>query len=159
MYQNNQDPSLPSGSDILRYIWTCRASAIYDIPINWRYIHKRCPALITQLNATISNCRSGLYTISYRHPCFQWQLPLYCIHQSFPECHPEDGWNTVTYLDNSQSSTATTFTFSQSIGMWQGPTFTKQPYLKWNETILILHPGLFYFLLFTVFSNASKFQE
>ena len=47
MYQNNQDPSLLSGSDILRYIWTCRASAIYDIPINWRYIHKRCPALVT----------------------------------------------------------------------------------------------------------------
>ena len=46
MYQYNQDPSLPSGSNILRYIWTFRASAIYDIPINWRYIHKRCPALI-----------------------------------------------------------------------------------------------------------------
>ena len=45
MYQNYQDPSLPSGSDILRYIWTCRASALYDMPINWRYIQKRCPAL------------------------------------------------------------------------------------------------------------------
>ena len=46
MNQNNQDPSLPSESNILRYIWTCRASAIYDIPINWPYIHKRCPALL-----------------------------------------------------------------------------------------------------------------
>ena len=46
MYLSIQDPSLPSWSDILRYIWTCRASAIYDIPINWRYIHKRCPALV-----------------------------------------------------------------------------------------------------------------
>ena len=46
MYQNYQDPSLPSGSDILRYFWTCRASAIYDMPINWRYIQKRCPALV-----------------------------------------------------------------------------------------------------------------
>ena len=152
MYQNNQDIDVPSGSDILRYIWTCRASAIYDIPINWRYIHKRCPALITQLNATISNCRSGLYTISYRHPCFQWQLPLYCIHQSFPECHPEDGWNTVTYLDNSQSSTATTFTFSQSIGMQQDPTFTIQPkrlpkIIHLNHFITQLAAGLSYFLL------------
>ena len=42
MYQNYQDPSLPSRSDILRYIRTCRASAIYDIPINWRYTHKKC---------------------------------------------------------------------------------------------------------------------
>ena len=47
MYQNDQDPSLPIGSDIFRYIWTCRASAIYDIPINWRYIQQRCPALLS----------------------------------------------------------------------------------------------------------------
>jgi len=41
---------------------------------------------------------------------------LWSCQQSFRECYPEDGWNTVTYLDNSQSSTPTTFTFSQSIG-------------------------------------------
>jgi len=45
---------------------------------------------------------------------------LWSCQQSFPECNPEDGWNTVTYLDNSQSSTATTFTFSQSIGITLG---------------------------------------
>ena len=46
---------------------------------------------------------------------------MYKNHQSFPECYPEDGWNTVTYLDNSQSSTPTTFTFSQSIGPYEVP--------------------------------------
>jgi len=45
---------------------------------------------------------------------------LWSCQQSFPECYPEDGWNTVTYLDNSQSSTPTTFTFSQSIGVTLG---------------------------------------
>ena len=30
--------SLPSASDILRYILSCRASAIYGLPINLRYI-------------------------------------------------------------------------------------------------------------------------
>ena len=38
-------------------------------------------------------------------------------NQSFPECYPEDGWNTVTYLDNSQSNTETDFKFTQSIGI------------------------------------------
>merc|ERR1711971_392782 len=45
---------------------------------------------------------------------------LWSCQQSFPECQPEDGWNTITYLDNSQSSAATTFTFSQSIGITLG---------------------------------------
>ena len=44
-YQNDQDLSLPSGSDILPIYWSCRASAIYDLPINLRYIDKRIPAL------------------------------------------------------------------------------------------------------------------
>ena len=30
--------SLPSASDILRYILSCRANAIYGLPINLRYI-------------------------------------------------------------------------------------------------------------------------
>ena len=46
IYQNNQDLSLPSGSDILPIYWSCRASAIYDLPINLRYIHKRVPSLV-----------------------------------------------------------------------------------------------------------------
>ena len=46
IYQNNQDLSLPSGSDILPIYWSCWASAIYDLPINLRYIHKRVPALV-----------------------------------------------------------------------------------------------------------------
>ena len=45
-YQNNQDLSLPSGSDILPIYWSCRANAIYELPINLRYIHKRVPALV-----------------------------------------------------------------------------------------------------------------
>ena len=44
--QDHQDLSLPSGSDILPIYWSCRASAIYDLPINLRYIHKRVPALV-----------------------------------------------------------------------------------------------------------------
>ena len=45
-YQNNQDLSLPSGSDILPIYWSCRASAIYDLPINLRYIYKRVSPLV-----------------------------------------------------------------------------------------------------------------
>ena len=45
-YQNNQNLGLPSGSNILPIYWSCRASAIYDLPINLRYIHKRVPSLI-----------------------------------------------------------------------------------------------------------------
>ena len=39
------DWRLPSASDILRYILSCRASAIYGLPINLRYIWKRCSPL------------------------------------------------------------------------------------------------------------------
>jgi len=45
---------------------------------------------------------------------------LWSCQQTFPECVPEDGWNSVTYLDNSMSSAPTTFTFSQSIGVTYG---------------------------------------
>ena len=38
-YQNNQNMSLPSGSDILPIYWSCRASVIYDLPI---YPQKSC---------------------------------------------------------------------------------------------------------------------
>ena len=36
---------LPSAFDILRYILSCRAIAIYDLPINLRYIYKRVSPL------------------------------------------------------------------------------------------------------------------
>ena len=41
-YQNEQNLSLPSGSDILPIYWSCRARVIYKLPINLRYIHKSC---------------------------------------------------------------------------------------------------------------------
>jgi len=37
---------LPSAFDILRYILSCRAIAIYDLPINLRYIYKRVSPLV-----------------------------------------------------------------------------------------------------------------
>ena len=37
---------LPSASDILRYILSCRTIAIYDPPINLRYIYKRVSPLV-----------------------------------------------------------------------------------------------------------------
>ena len=37
---------LPSAFDILRYILCCRAIAIYDLPINLRYIYKRVSPLV-----------------------------------------------------------------------------------------------------------------
>ena len=40
---------LPSAFDILRYILSCRAIAIYDLPINLRYIYKRVSPLIAML--------------------------------------------------------------------------------------------------------------
>ena len=43
--------SLPSASDILRYILSCRASAIYGTPINLRYITSdisRCSPLLNR---------------------------------------------------------------------------------------------------------------
>ena len=42
---------LPSASDILRYILYCRTIAIYDLPINLRYIYKRVSPLITSQSA------------------------------------------------------------------------------------------------------------
>ena len=62
-YQNNQDLnsvtewvwyiaiylSLPSGSDISRYILPCRASTIHGLPINLRYIYKRVSSLIVMV--------------------------------------------------------------------------------------------------------------
>ena len=41
--------SLPSGSDILRYICICQASAIYGLPINLLHIYKRVSSLLTML--------------------------------------------------------------------------------------------------------------
>ena len=38
---------LPSAFDILRYILSCRAIAIYDLPINLRYIYKRVSPLVS----------------------------------------------------------------------------------------------------------------
>ena len=82
MYQNYQDPSLPSGSDILRYVWTCRASAIYDMPINWRYIQKRCPALVwTQLQSNYFNrtqLRSASVQPIFAKPFF-WAPYYFCL--------------------------------------------------------------------------------
>ena len=66
-YQNNQDLnsvtewvqyiaiylSMPSGSDSSRYILTCRAIAIYGLPINLRYIYKRVSSLIATLIAFV----------------------------------------------------------------------------------------------------------
>ena len=40
---------LPSAFDILRYILSCRAIAIYDLPINLRYIYKRVSPLVYRL--------------------------------------------------------------------------------------------------------------
>ena len=48
-YQNNQNLSLLSGSDILPIYLSCPANTIYDLPINLRYIHKRVPALVISL--------------------------------------------------------------------------------------------------------------
>ena len=87
-YQKNQDLSLPSGSDILPIYWSCRASAIYDLPINLRYIHKRVPALMCTQHPLQHQCqylRSVLLPISapwctttipsVKHP----PLPVYRI--------------------------------------------------------------------------------
>jgi len=46
---------------------------------------------------------------------------LWSCQQIMPDCQPEDGWNSITYLDNSQSSSPTTFTFSYTIGITWGP--------------------------------------
>ena len=47
---------LPSAFDILRYILSCRAIAIYDQPINLRYIYKRVsPLLLTHLFLLLAN--------------------------------------------------------------------------------------------------------
>ena len=58
-YQNNQDLSLPSGSNILPIYQSCRASAIYDLPINLRYIHKRVPALVLSQSPAWSRVRDS----------------------------------------------------------------------------------------------------
>jgi hypothetical protein len=57
---------------------------------------------------------------SHAHPMLCPRSYLWSCQQSMPDCHPEDGWNSVTYLDNSQSNAPTTFTFAQSIGITWG---------------------------------------
>merc|ERR1719462_494232 len=57
---------------------------------------------------------------SHNNPMLCPRSYLWSCQQSFPECYPEDGWNTVTYLDNSQSNTETDFKFTQSIGITMG---------------------------------------
>ena len=49
---------LPSAFDILRYILSCRAIAIYDLPINLRYIFKRVSPLATILTSSEREIRS-----------------------------------------------------------------------------------------------------
>merc|ERR1711936_809357 len=56
----------------------------------------------------------------HSHPMLCPRSYLWSCQQSIPDCQPEDGWNTVTHLDNSQSSAPTTFTFTQSIGITWG---------------------------------------
>ena len=47
---------LPSASDILRYILSCRTIAIYDLPFNLRNIYKRVsPLVLSQLLVGIAN--------------------------------------------------------------------------------------------------------
>jgi len=41
---------------------------------------------------------------------------LWSCTQKFPNCVPEDGWTTITSLDNSESNFPTPFTFKQTIG-------------------------------------------
>jgi len=50
---------------------------------------------------------------------------LWSCQQQFPSCQPEDGWDTVTTLDNSQSNNPTTFTFAQQIGITWGHSETE----------------------------------
>ena len=76
--KQNQYLSLPSGSNIWQYIWSCRASAIYDIAINWRYIHKRCPPLVHQRNTSARRtawCRRPPRSTSQPPACWRsrWQ--------------------------------------------------------------------------------------
>ena len=69
-YQNIQDLSLPSESDILPIYWSCRVNAIYDLPINLRYIHKRVPPLI-HTHACVF-----LYMVMYVYLCISaWPAP------------------------------------------------------------------------------------
>ena len=54
---------LPSAFDILRYILSCRAIAIYDLPINLRYIYKRVsPLMATHHSGTVESAPPGGWT-------------------------------------------------------------------------------------------------
>ena len=48
----------------MQYIWTCRASAIHEIPINWRYVHKRWPALVLMQQSTWDEGDRGIANIA-----------------------------------------------------------------------------------------------
>ena len=55
---------LPSAFDILRYILSCRAIAIYDLPINLRYIYKRVSPLVL---TDRGNCQEMLASKNITH--------------------------------------------------------------------------------------------
>ena len=52
--------SLPSGSNISRYILTCRASTKHGLSINLRYIYKRVSSLVFTLHVDIAKANNVL---------------------------------------------------------------------------------------------------
>jgi len=54
-------------------------------------------------------------------PIFQCSIPcvrsyIWTCKQTYPSCTPSDSWQTVTELDNSDSSVATKFTYEKMVG-------------------------------------------
>ena len=75
---------LPSVSDILRYILSCRAIAIYDLPINLRYIYKRVSPLLYIQPV------SGSLWREWRETAMLSTIPLpdhYCNHWKDSRCY------------------------------------------------------------------------
>ena len=85
-YQH-QDLSLPNVTDISRYIQACRASTIYGLPINLRYIYKRVWALVVMVwdvfdSVFINICLifvPGLTSLLSGHSQYLGQRLLYLI--------------------------------------------------------------------------------
>ena len=99
---------LPSASDILRYILSCRTIAIYDLPINLRYIYKRVsPLEATPAAGDVSaptSCAAFadmMDQVISMYLFWQWDYGLYYAGSSSPNWGKQKLWSDESHCISS----------------------------------------------------------
>ena len=81
---------LPSAFDILRYSLSCRAIAIYDLPINLRYIYKRVSPLL--LRHFVVGLSEKSKKVAARSLVVHDDNDLHLVVPLFPNPYPLEAW-------------------------------------------------------------------